>query len=320
MRAAVLTKSCLPDELTIVDVPIPKVKAGWVLVKVKAFGLNHSELILRRFEANAPYIQLPRIPGIECVGEIVDASDSHFCVGQRVCALMGGMGRSFDGSYAEYVLIPEQNVFAMEANLDWYEAAAIPETWFTAWGSLFDCLQLKQSDTLLIRGGTSALGIAATQIAINMGCVVFATTRQKERLEFLRSCGAIPILDNSTLNEQLQATGANPVSKILELVGAPTLRESMKLVQKHGIVCCTGNLGQGAVSTFDPIKTIPNGVYVSSFYSNYPTQTVMDDIFRYIETKPIKLVIAGVFHLSEISKVHRLMEDGATIGKLVVTV
>jgi NADPH:quinone reductase-like Zn-dependent oxidoreductase len=215
MRAVVLTKTCKPEELLISDVPIPVVKPDWVLVKVKAFGLNHSEVILRMFEADAPYIQLPRIPGIECVGEIVDPSNSDLKIGQRVCALMGGMGRSFDGSYAEYCLVPAKNVFAITTDLSWSNMAAIPETWFTAWGSLFECLQIKSKDTLLVHGGTSALGIATIQIAKTLGCRVFATTRQPERLDFLASCGAIPILDNPQGLDQVKGRVSNRSIKFL---------------------------------------------------------------------------------------------------------
>jgi NADPH:quinone reductase-like Zn-dependent oxidoreductase len=140
MKAIVLYKSCSPEELKISEVQVPEVKPGWVLIKVKAFGLNRSELMMRAYEADAPYITLPRIPGIECAGEIYDTSDSNFMKGQRVVALMGRMGRSFDGSYAEYTLVPSKNVFKVETTLGWEELAAIPETYFTAYGSLFDCL------------------------------------------------------------------------------------------------------------------------------------------------------------------------------------
>ncbi len=183
MKAVVLTKTCKAVDLHLSKVPIPSVKPGWVLVKVKAFGVNRSELFLRSYEANAPYIKLPRIPGIECVGEIADASDSSFRKGQRVIALMGGMGRSFDGGYAEYALLPISQVFKVDTDLSWIELAAVPETYFTAYGSLFDCLQLIYTDTLLIRGATSALGLAAMQFAKSIGCTVFASTRNKEKFD-----------------------------------------------------------------------------------------------------------------------------------------
>ena len=157
----IIDKITKAEDVALSECPIPTVEPGRVLVRVKAFGLNHSEQILRLEEINQPYIRKPIIPGIECVGEIVDASDSHFAVGQKVVAMMGGMGRSFNGSYAEYALLPAHHVFAVESDLTWEELAAIPETYFTAWGSLVECLHLKAGDRLLIRGATSALGYAA---------------------------------------------------------------------------------------------------------------------------------------------------------------
>ena len=220
MKAVVLEKTCKAEEMIIKDMPIPEVKPGWVLVKVKAFGINRSEVILRSYEADAPYIKLPRIPGIECVGEIVDPSDSNFKTGQRVVALMGGMGRSFDGSYAEYALLPVSHVFNANTNLDWTEMASIPETFFTAYGSLFDCLQIQSEDILLIHGATSALGFAAIQLAKAIGCTVIGTTRKEERLEFLKEIGAdFAILDDGTLSKQVMKAFPSGITKILELVG-----------------------------------------------------------------------------------------------------
>src|SRR4030042_2109868 len=196
MKAVVLYKTCPPEELKISEVPVPEVKPGWVLIKVKAFGLNHSELMMRASEADAPYIKLPRIPGIECAGEIADPSDSNFIMGQRVIALMGGMGRSFDGSYAEYTLVPFKNVFKVETTFGWGELAAIPETYYTAYGSLFDSIQLKTEDTLLIRGGTSALGLSAIQLAKSVGATVMASTRNEKKRELLTRQGADNVLIN----------------------------------------------------------------------------------------------------------------------------
>ena len=185
MKAVVLTKPTAAEDVELTEIDVPKVQSGWVLVRVKAFGLNHSEQILRLHEIEADYIRKPIMPGIECVGEIANPSDTNFKVGQRVVALMGGMGRSFNGGYAEYALLPAHHVFAVESNLPWKEIAAIPETYFTAWGSLFECLDLKSEDTLLVRGATCALGYAAIQIAKAIGCKVIATTHREEKLSLL---------------------------------------------------------------------------------------------------------------------------------------
>jgi len=322
MKAVVLYKTCSPEELTISEIPVPEVKPGWVLIQVKAFGLNRSELMMREYEGNAPYIQLPRVLGIECVGEIADGSDSTFRKGQRVVALMGGMGRSFDGSYAEYTLVPAKNVFTVDSDLDWTELAAIPETYFTAYGSLFNCLQLATEDVLLVRGGTSAAGLAAIQLAKSIGATVLASTRKESKRKLLISQGSDHVLiDNGTLKDQLLSHYPKGVNKVLELIGPATLLESASLLRHHGIVCVTGILGKkGTIDHFYPIKDIPTGVYLTGFSSNFPTQKIMDDIFKSIKTYNLHPTIAKVFSLDEIGQAHQLMENNEANGKVVIKI
>jgi NADPH:quinone reductase-like Zn-dependent oxidoreductase len=322
MKAAVLHKTGNPEVLTLGEVPVPKVKAGWTLVKIKAFGVNRSELMMREFEGDAPYIRLPRIMGIECAGEIAEPSDSRFAKGQKVVALMGGMGRTFDGSYAEYALLPANNVFTVDTDLTWAEIGAIPEAYFTAYGSLFDGLQIKTGDTLLVRGGTSAVGLAAIQMAKSVGATVLASTRREDKADFLKSQGAdYALIDNGALSEQLHRLYPDGVNKILELIGSATLRESLKLAAFHGAVCHTGMLGKkGSLNSFDPIKDIPNGVYLTGFFSNYPSQAAIDAIFNLINSNGLKPVIAKVFSLDEVSDAHRLAESNSANGKIVVVV
>ena len=322
MKAIVLYKTCTPQELTISEVPIPKVKPGWVLIKVKTFGLNRSELMMREYEGNASYINLPRILGIECAGEIADVSDSSFKKDQKVIALMGGMGRSFDGSYAEYTLVPTKNVFIVDSDLDWTELGAIPETYFTAYGSLFNSLQLSAEDILLVRGGTSAAGLAAIQLAKSIGATVLASTRKENKRDLLIAQGADHVLiDNGTLKEQLLNLYPQGVNKILELIGPATLLESASLLCYHGIVCVTGILGKkGTIENFYPIKDIPNGVYLTGFSSNYPTQKIMDEIFNLIKTHDLHPTIAKVFLLDEIGQAHQLMENNEANGKVVIKI
>lgn len=321
MKAVIIERTCKAEEMLIKDVTIPEVKPGWVLVKVKAFGINRSEVSLRSYEADAPYIKLPRIPGIECVGEIADPSDSNFKTGQRVIALMGGMGRSFDGSYAEYALLPVSHVFNANTELDWAEMAAIPETFFTAYGSLFECLQIQPNDIILIHAATSALGFAAIQLAKSIGCAVIGTTRKEERLEVLKEIGAdYAILDDGTLSKQVMQLFPSGITKVLELVGEAAIGETSKLLKKHGIICSTGQLGGASAQGFDVIKSIPNGVYLSSFYSNYPTQEIIDEIINHIKQYNLKPHISKVFALDEIAKAHLLMEQNKANGKIVVLV
>lgn len=317
MKAVILTEPTLAKDIVISDTTIPKVKSGWVLVRVKAFGMNHSESILRLHEIEKEYINKPVIPGIECVGEIADASDSNFKNGQKVIAMMGGMGRSFNGSYAEYALLPKHHVFAVESDLPYEQLAAIPETYYTAWGSLFESLQLKKEDTLLIRGATCALGYACIQLANALGCTVSATTHKVEKMELLKKYDVDEILfDDGRLGEsELKFT------KIVELVGAKTLRDSLHMVKKGGIICQTGILGGVfALNIFDAIKDIPNGVYLTGFHSNYPTQKDVNDIFNFINKHKLQPLVGSIYDFSNIKEACKSLDEGKVNGKIVIRV
>jgi NADPH:quinone reductase-like Zn-dependent oxidoreductase len=313
MKAVVLWGVTPAEQIQLTEFPLPTVQPGWVLVEVKAFGLNHSEQILRQSEIQADYIQKPVIPGIECVGVVADPSDSDLKQGQKVIAMMGGMGRSFDGSYAEYALLPRHHVFSVESGLSWEQLAAVPETYFTAWGSLFECLRLEPTDTLLVRGGTCALGYAAIQIAKALGCKVIATTHRAEKLPLLSSADEA-ILDTGALAETLSG-----VTKVLELVGPRTLADSLRCVEHGGIVCDTGILGGVfALDNFDPIKDIPNGVYLTGFFSNTPTQEIVDDIFRFLREKQLTPIYASAFDFADIQSALLVQDSGKINGKIVV--
>jgi len=317
MKAVVLTKPTKGEDVILSEIPVPAVTSGWVLVKVKAFGMNHSEEILREFEIENDYIQKPIIPGIECVGEIEDPSDSGWEKGQKVVALMGGMGRSFNGSYAEYALLPVHHVFLVKSQLSWKEMAAIPETYYTAWGSLFQCLRLKKEDTLLVRGATCALGYAAIQLAKALGCRVIGTTHKEEKMQLLKDAGCNEcILDEGSLRGKVHG-----VTKALELIGIKTVQDTMMSVEQGAIVCNTGVLGKVYEwNHFDPIKDIPNGVCLTGFYSNYPTQEIMQDILYFIDGHGLKPLIGASFDFVNIKEACIALDSGSVNGKIVVSV
>ena len=317
MRAIVLEKCCKAEDLKVSEIPIPEVRPGWVLVKVHAAGLNHSEALLRKFEADNEYINTPIVPGIECVGEVADPSDSGLAKGDRVIALMGGMGRSFNGSYAEYALLPSKNVFKVESALDWLSLAAIPETYYTAYGSLKECLLLNENDTLLVRGATSTVGQAAIQLAKAIGATVIAAARRESSFEKLKAIGAdYCIIDDERISEQQLPVRPN---KVLELIGPKTLRDSLLTVSHPGYVCNTGILGNVfTVQQFDPIKYIPNGVFLTGFFSNFPTQEAIDGIFSLIAKADIKPLYSKVFSIDEIVEAHTLLEKGGAGGKIIL--
>lgn len=321
MRAIVIDGVCAAEDMAIREIPVPEVKPGWVLVKVHAAGVNRAEIIMREEEADEPYIATPIVPGIECSGEVADPSDSGLEVGDRVVGIMGGMGRSFDGGYAEYCLVPEENLFTAKTCLPWAELAAVPETWFTAYGSLFQSLQLKEGDTLLVRGGTSPLGIAAIQLAKGAGATVAATSRSTERAKRLYDFGAdMAMLDDGTLADQIRDAVPEGFDCILELVGPKTLIESLTFAKNHGCVCMTGVLGGvESLDGFDPIKDIPPGVYLTGFFSNYPTQDDIDAIFSIICESGIRPYVGAVYPLEEAGTAQKAIEGGKTFGKTVLS-
>lgn len=321
MKAVVLRGVTPAEEITLSKVTVPKPVPGWVLVRVRAFGMNHSEQVLRLFEIENDYIQKPIIPGIECVGEIAEILPEdagrypQLKVGQKVAALMGGMGRSFNGSYAEYALLPTHHVFAVEPSLEWAELAAVPETYFTAWGSLFESLQLKASDTLLVRGATCALGYAAIQIARALGAKVIATTHRESKLPLLNDA------DESILDDGVLSGKVHGITKALDLVGCRNLLDTLSAVEKGAFVCNTGILGGVfALNGFDPIKDIPNGVYLTGFFSNYPDELTIRAIFDFMEMKKLSPKIGAHFEFKDIREACVALDSGKINGKIVVTV
>lgn len=318
MKAVVINGCCKAEDLRVTDIPVPEVRPGWVLVKIHAAGMNHSEAILRMYEADEDYINTPIVPGIECAGEVADPSDSDLRKGDRVVALMGGMGRSFNGSYEEYALLPRDHVFRAGTDLSWTELAAIPETYFTAYGSLSQCLLLGAGDVLLVRGATSTVGQAAIQLGKAMGATVIGACRRESSFDKLWNIGAdYCVVDDGQISRRHFKETPN---KVLELVGPKTLRDSLLTVSHPGFVCNTGILGNVfTVEQFDPIKYIPNGVFLSGFFSNYPTQKIMDEIFDIIRRNHIKPLYSKVFRLDDIVEAHTLLEKGGAGGKMILT-
>src|ERR1700676_5385389 len=175
MKAAVIREAGGPEVLKIESLPIPAPHSGEVLIRVKAFGLNRSELFTR--QGHSPGVKFPRVLGIEAVGLVEEAPGNEFQKGDIVATAMGGMGRRFDGGYAEYTCVPATQVQLIKAKLAWETLGSIPEMLQTSWGSLFKSLRLEKGDRLLIRGGTTSVGLAAAAIAKRHRAFVASTTR-----------------------------------------------------------------------------------------------------------------------------------------------
>ncbi|WP_426497274.1 alcohol dehydrogenase catalytic domain-containing protein [Streptomyces sp. D54] len=322
MRAVVVTRPGGLDALEIKDVPVPVRKPGWVRIRVRAFGVNESEVTTRKGESDA-VVTYPRVPGIEGVG-VVDEADENSSLrpGQQVATMMGGMGRSYDGAYAQYVTVPAGQVIPFETGLPWEVVGALPEMCQTAYGSLTTGLDLKAGQTLLIRGGTSTVGLSAATIAKDLGATVLSTTRSPARARELRAAGVEhPLVDDGTLADRVRELVPDGVDGALELVGCSALADTLRTVRRHGIVCFTGALaGQWTIPDFTPFM-IPGGVRLTSYGGQ--AADLPPDVFahqlRAIAEGRLKVPVAKVYHgLEQVRGAQDDVESGTTPGKHVV--
>jgi len=323
MKAVVVEQPGGPEVLQLKEIPTPVPRPGWILIKIRAFGLNRSEMYTRQGQSG-DQVPFPRVLGIECVGEVKDAGGSELQVGQKVAALMGDMGRKYDGGYAEYTLVPRTQVLPVETNLPWEQFAAIPETFMTARGSLVESIGLKAGQILLVRGGTSSLGMAATSIAKNMGARVVATTRSEARREALLANGVDHvIIDTGQIAGNVRALYPEGVDHVLELVGTVTLRDSFQTVRPKGVICVAGLLGnEWVLREFSPFE-IPSSVRLTTFKSETITNDAteaLQSVVSLVEARQYRLNLHKVFRMEEIVEAHRLMDAGNAHGKLVVIV
>ena len=325
MKAILLDQPGPPEVLQVRDIPTPVVRPGWVLVRVKAFGLNRSEMFTRQGHSGAA-VQFPRVLGIECVGVIEDPSDSRLQKGQKVAAVMGGMGRQFDGGYAQYCLLPVGQVMPVDTTLPWEKLAAIPETYLTAWGCLVEAIELQRGESLLVRGGTSSVGMAAIALAKSLGCTVAATTRTAAKSDALRAAGADHVLiDNGAIAAEAARLFGAGVSGLLELIGTSTLLDSLQCVARKGVVCYAGMLGgQWTLEHFEPMPAIPSTVkltvYTTHIVNAANSTEPLQRIVRDVESGRLPFNLDRIFRFDQIVEAHQYMEDNRAIGKLVVIV
>jgi NADPH2:quinone reductase len=321
MRAIVREHFGGPEVLVIKEVPDPEPEPGHVVIQVKAFGINHAELHMRKGE----WAEADEISGIECVGLVKSCPGGEFAVGSKVAAFMGGLGRTIHGSYAEYTRARVTSVASIESDLPWEELAVIPESYATAWTCLFRNLELKKDQLLVIRGATSAFGQAALNMAVQAGAKVIATTRNKERFGKLEELGAFRAeLEGPDLSKRIAER--KQIDAVLDLVGNSTILDSLWMLRRGGRACLAGWLGGlDPIADFNPLLQMASGVYLTFFgsfvfgtpefpLSDVPLQSIAEKVAagRY-KAKPAK-----VFPFEEIQEAHRFMESNKSVGKVVV--
>ncbi len=317
MKAVVVYKPGGPEQLVYTDVPRPALKAGWSLVRVRAFGVNHSEIFTR--QGLSPSVSFPRILGIECVGTVEETTDAvRLPAGQRVVSLMGEMGRAFDGGYAEYVLLPNEQIYPVQSELPWEILAAIPETYYTAFGSLKN-LRIEDGYTVLARGGASGVGIAFLRLMraqFPHMYIVGSTRREEQRTRMLAAGYSDVVIEEDGILRTDER-----YDRILELVGPAVMKDSMKHLARGGILCNTGLLGgKWDLEGFEPIGDLAEDAYLTSFYSGNVREEHLSELFAYIRQYKVPVRPERVFTLSDTAEAHRWLEGRDGFGKSVVLV
>jgi NADPH:quinone reductase-like Zn-dependent oxidoreductase len=293
-----------------------------VLIEVKAFGLNRSELHTRLGLAEG--VTFPRVLGIEATGIVADCPGGEFTAGHQVAAMMGGMGRVFDGGYAEYTCVLAGQVVAFESGLDWATLGAVPEMLQTSYGSLTVGLDARSGESILIRGGTSSVGMATAVLAKRRGMTVLATTRNPGKRDALRAVGVDHVvIDDGEVAPQVREIVPDGVDDALELIGTPTLPDTLRATRVHGVVCFTGMLSnQWTVRDFYPIDYLPRGVRLTAYggdASDLPSE-VLQQFLDDVAAGSARVPVAHIYGFDEIVQAHAAMEAGSAAGKLVVTV
>ncbi|ORV86983.1 alcohol dehydrogenase [Mycobacterium interjectum] len=321
MRAIILTGFGDLDSLVYTDIPKPLPKDGEVVIAVKGFGINHAEMHMRRGE----WAEAAEVSGIECVGIVDSCPGGEFPVGAKVAALMGGLGRTINGSYAEYTRVRAANVALIESELPWSDLAALPETYAVAWTCLFRNLDLQAGQTLVLRGATSSLGQAALKMAVAAGARVIATARSRERFAMLEELGAARVeLESPELTAHLPE--AKQIDAVLDLVGNSTILDSLDMLRRGGTACLAGWLGGlDPIGDFNPLLRMPSGVnwnFFGSFVFGTPGFPLADvplqDIARQVAEGTLAAKPSRVFSFDQIREAHRVMEAGQAGGKMVV--
>ncbi len=321
MRAIVLDAPGSPEALQIRDRPVPTPQAGQVLIKVRAFGLNRSELHTRLGLSQG--VSFPRVLGIEATGTVVACPGGEYSTGQQVAALMGGMGRTFDGGYAEFTCVPVRQVVPFSSALDWAVLGAVPEMLQTAHGSLTVGLDAQRGQSLLIRGGTSSVGMATAVLAKRLGMTVLSTTRSSAKEDALCRLGVdhVVVDDGGNVARQARAIVPDGVDAALELIGTPTLPDTLRAVRVHGVVCFTGMLSnEWTVRDFYPIEYLPRGVRLTAYGGDATdlTSAVLQEFLDAVAAGQAVVPIHRVYRLDQIAEAHADMEAGRAAGKLVV--
>ncbi len=325
MKAVEISTPGGPEVLKLVEREKPVLKAGEVLIRVAAAGINRPDVFQRK-GAYPPPPGTSDLPGLEVAGEIVDGdvSGTAFKIGDRVCALTPG------GGYAEYCAAPAGNCLPIPEGLSDVEAAALPETFFTVWTNVFDRGALAEGEILLVHGGASGIGTTAVQVARALGHKVFVTVGSDERGAAVEALGATRAINYKTqdfVEEIKTLTDGKGVNVVLDMVSGEYINRDIQCLADDGRIVIIAQLG-GSKATIDTSQVMRRRLTItgstlrprSAEFKTQIARSLQEKVWPLIAAGTIKPAIHATFPLDQASDAHAMMEKGENIGKIVLTV
>jgi len=325
MRAIEITQPGAADVLKLCERPVPQPHEGEVLIKVHAVGVNRPDVFQRMGRYAAPE-GASDLPGLEVSGEIVggDVSGSEFKMGDMVCALLQG------GGYAEYCTVPVLQCLPIPKGLTAIEAASLPETYFAVWSNVFDRAGLRSSESFLVQGGTSGIGVAAIQIAKARGHRVFATAGSDEKCRVCETLGAERGINYKTEDfvEVVKThTSGKGVDVILDIMGGSYISREISCLADDGRLVMIALL-DGRKGTVDLGQILYRRLTLtgstlrprSAEFKGDIARSLREQVWPLLESGEIKPIVYKVYPLEQADQAHLLMESSQHIGKIVLKV
>ena len=325
MRAIEITQPGKPEVLQPCERPLPALKAGEVLIKVHAAGVNRPDVLQRLGKYPVPP-GASDLPGLEVAGEIVDGEleGSGFGKGALVCAVVQG------GGYAEYCAAPIEQCLPVPRGLSALEAASLPETFFTVWSNVFQRAGLKEGESLLVQGGSSGIGVTAIQIARALGHRVFATAGSDDKCRACEALGAERAINYKTENftQVIQElTGGKGVDVVLDMVGGSYIAREIDCLADDGRIVVIALLG-GARAAVDLGQVLRRRLTITGStlrprpvaFKAQVARELRERVWPLLEAGTVKPVIYKTFTLDQAAEAHALMESSTHVGKIVLQV
>lgn len=326
MKAYVVHEPGGPEVLELEDIPDPRAEPGQILIDIRAFGLNRAEAVTR-MGGSGDAVPFPKVIGIECVGTVLDCPGGELTTGQTVAAAMGGMGRRYNGSYAEKTVVPVSNVFPLQTHLDWTTLASLPETYLTARGCVIEALRMDQvkHPRVLVRPGASALGVAITQIVNHLGGAVMGVTRSVDKVEKLWNVGMKEVLvSDGPVAKRLRFIWPDGADGVVDtILSKATLADDFALKKEAARICVAGSLaGSYATSPSPDFQEVIRDPAVA-FYSSEELHVAKDgsklqEIVERVEEGHYLPYIDAIYPFGELVRAHEAMERNAFAGKVIV--